>query len=262
MVNGAIETSYSRKITADFSISIDGIPVTETTESSEIENPTVAPPYILAYNKPCGTVCSLSDEFGRTDLHDVIPPTFHRAGLHPIGRLDQHSCGLLLFTTDGRLTRLLLDPLSTLSRSYECVVTGTVDEESLSQRLQSGVENRFGEPYVAKLLHSRPVVSCEEFYEHKSCADGNRRFDGPMEEATADWTDRVSSAELSVVIVEVCEGKQRMVRRMLAHCGHHVLNLRRLAYGNITLGEMVAGQFRECTDEERCWGLQLLQSRP
>lgn len=261
MVNGAIETSYSRKVTADFLISIDGIAVTETAEPPEREGSPRTPPYLLAFNKPCGMVCSLSDEFGRSDLSDTIPLALHRAGLHPIGRLDQHSCGLLLFTTDGRLTRLLLDPLSALPRSYECVVTGAVDEESLSRRLQSGVENRFGEPYYAKLLYSRSV-SDEECFEHKLCPDGNRRYDGPAEEATADWIDRITATKLlSVVIVEVCEGKQRMVRRMLAHCGHHVLNLRRLAYGKITLGAMQSGEFRVCTEEESCWGLQLLQSR-
>jgi pseudouridine synthase len=217
-------------------------------------------PYLLAYNKPCGTVCSLSDECGRSDLHDVIPIHFYRAGLHPIGRLDQHSCGLLLFTTDGRLTKLLLDPSSALPRRYECVVSGAVDGESLSWRLQSGVENRFGESYFAKLLYCRPATS-EEPYEHKSCADGNRRYDGPVDEATADWADRVSASEFSVVTVEVWEGKQRMVRRMLAHCGHHVLNLRRLAYGNISLGSIVSGQFRECTDEEISGVLRLLRIR-
>jgi pseudouridine synthase len=255
-VNGIIETSYSRKVTADFHICIDDILISSSAVlQSQSPQDT---PYVIAYYKPCGIVCSLSDEAGRSDLNDVIPPIHHRAGLHPVGRLDHHSCGLLIFTTDGRLTRFLLDPLSAIPRQYECVVTGVVDFDQLSLTLQTGVSNRFGEPYFAHLLSSRRFYDKEHF-EHQTCSDGNRRYDGPIEEATVDWNDRSNPTDSSVVVVEVCEGKQRMVRRMLAHCGHHVINLRRIAYGDITLGEMVPGQTRVCTETESRWAMELLR---
>jgi 16S rRNA U516 pseudouridylate synthase RsuA-like enzyme len=56
-----------------------------------------------------------------------------------VGRLDQHSCGLLLFTTDGRLTRHLIDPLKAISRQYECVVRGAVRFDWLDARMRAGV---------------------------------------------------------------------------------------------------------------------------
>jgi 23S rRNA pseudouridine2605 synthase len=263
-VNGVIETSYSRKVTRDYHICIDGVTVRDSSVSIpqkiQIQETN---PYVLVFCKPCGVISSLSDEAGRSDLSAVIPQGLWRAGLHPVGRLDHHSCGLLLFTTDGRLTRLLLDPLSLIPRQYECVVTGAVDFDNLCLTLQTGVQNRFGEPYFARLVSSR-VLGEEEQFEHQTCSDGNRRYDGPIEDASIEWIDRSNrdGGVYSVVVVEVCEGKQRMVRRMLAHCGHHVVNLRRIRYGNITLGELTAGQTRECTETELRWAIELLRPPP
>lgn len=134
-VNGIKEYSFSRQITSDFNISVDGIDVLDSSDfkshshfnnnnnnSNDNENNNNNNshnesnlPYILVYYKPCGVISSLCDESNRRDLSSEIPSHFQRDGLHPVGRLDYHSCGLLLFTNDGRLTRRLLDPTMLIS---------------------------------------------------------------------------------------------------------------------------------------------------
>ena len=65
---------------------------------------------------------------------------------------------------------------------------------------------------------------------------------------------------LSLVRVAVGEGKHRMVRRMLAHCGLPVLNLKRQAYGACTLGGLQPGEARRATPAERRWARELLEA--
>lgn len=259
-VDGCVETSVARRVTADFDIRLDGLPLLKP-------DGRLGMPYVLAYCKPCGVLCTLNDEHGRSDLSNVIPDEVRRRGLHPVGRLDQHSCGLLLFTTDGRLTRTLLEPDNAVPREYECVVSGRVSAHSLSRRLVDGVANRHGAPYVGRLLLARPLRDGER-YEHASCQCSRGRDDGPLGRADAgreasDDGDGAAAGraagQLSVVRVQVREGKHRMVRRMLAHCGHPVLNLRRLAYGAVQLGGLLPGEVRVATEGEARWATSLLQ---
>ena len=77
----------------------------------------------------------------------------------------------------------------------------------------------------------------------------------------AEAAEAAEEAEaLSLVRVAVGEGKHRMVRRMLAHCGLPVLNLKRLAYGACTLGGLQPGEARRATPAERRWARELLEA--
>ena len=66
-------------------------------------------------------------------------------------------------------------------------------------------------------------------------------------------TKNMDSIVLSRVQVVVQEGKYRMVRRMLANCGHAVVELKRIRHGIIDLGDLKEGEFRDCTSEELTW---------
>ena len=80
-------------------------------------------------------------------------------------------------------------------------------------------------------------------------------------EAAETAVEEAEEAEvLSLVRVAVGEGKHRMVRRMLAHCGLPVLNLKRLAYGACTLGGLQPGEARRATPAERRWARELLEA--
>ncbi len=90
----------------------------------------------LALYKPRGVVTSASDELGRAGVLDKLPP---RAGLHPIGRLDRDSEGLLLLTTDGELTLRLTHPRYGHEKEYRAWTGEQVTEDQL-RRLENGVE--------------------------------------------------------------------------------------------------------------------------
>ena len=262
LVNGAVEASLSRRIAADFEVRL--LPAGTGGASGVIEASDDASPHLVVWCKPCGVLCTARDELGRDDYRSASAPELSRSGIHPVGRLDCHSCGLLLFTTDGRLTRALLDPATAVPREYECVVRGRVCEEALRERLRVGVDAvRFGPGvrYEADLLEA-DLLAPGKSYEHASCDGDDRRDDGEgpflPTAAAAMMDDGGGSAQpLTRVRVVVREGRHRMVRRMLAHCGHPVLNLRRLAYGATTLGGLRAGEARLATADERRWARSL-----
>lgn len=256
-VNGAIEVSISRRIAADFDVRVLTGVAGATGVGEAFDD---ASPHLVVWCKPCGVLCTMRDELGRDDYRSASAPELSRPGIHPVGRLDCHSCGLLLFTTDGRLTRALIDPATAVPREYECVVRGHVCEEALRERLRAGVEAvRFGPGvrYEAELLEACALAPGES-YEHASCAGDDRRDDGegPFLSTAAAAIDG-GGEPLTRVRVVVREGRHRMVRRMLAHSGHPVLSLRRLAYGAVRLGGLRAGDARLATAAERRWARSL-----
>ncbi len=91
--------------------------------------------YLL--NKPAGVVSTARDDRGRRTVLDLLPKV---AGLHPVGRLDMDSEGLLLVTTDGDLTLRLTHPRYGHEKEYRLWCReGTVDPSALA-RLASGVD--------------------------------------------------------------------------------------------------------------------------
>ena len=78
--------------------------------------------------------------------------------MHPVGRLDYDTSGLLLFSSDGKLTQHLLHPNHEIEKEYVALVVGKVDEESLRETLAKGVSTSLG-VFPAKLVnvHSIPL---------------------------------------------------------------------------------------------------------
>ncbi len=104
-----------------------------------------------ALYKPLGVVCTASDERGRTTVLDLVPKT---AGLHPVGRLDRDSEGLILLTTDGDLTLRLTHPRYQHEKEYRIWSSqGTLPPAALA-RLMKGVELEDG---PAKAIAARPA---------------------------------------------------------------------------------------------------------
>ncbi len=64
--------------------------------------------------------------------------------MHPVGRLDADTTGLLLFSSDGHLTQTLLNPNSDIEREYEALVVGHVNASALSEQLSNGVKTTEG----------------------------------------------------------------------------------------------------------------------
>lgn len=215
----------SEKINPEATLYLDG---------NELPGP---PPPILVYHKP-KYVLSAMDDKERSHLGEKLEecefPTSNT--LHPVGRLDYETTGLILFSSSGELTQRLLHPRRGVEKEYVARVEGVVDEEELRNKLSSGVETAEG-VHQADLLGVIPVPASER----TTSEDGDE------------------SMEQTDVRVVVTEGKHRMVRRMLANCGHPVVELKRERHGEVVLGDLPVGKFREPTEEEISWTESLLQ---
>lgn len=88
-------------------------------------------------NKPVGYITSLSDDLDRQTVMDLVPKV---DGLHPVGRLDKNSQGLLLLTNDGNLTLEMTHPRYEHEKEYRIwTKQGTVEARALAS-LEEGVE--------------------------------------------------------------------------------------------------------------------------
>ena len=165
---------------------------------------------ILLY-KPRSVVTTRSDEHGRRTVFDLLPGELR--SLHPVGRLDMASTGLLLLTNDTRLSAYLTDPANAVRRTYSVSVQGRMTEEEVG-RLNRGIWHQ------------------EEFLK-------------PLK-----ITLRKASNKESHLIVELTEGKNREIRRIFESIGHEVISLKRITFGSLKLGDMQPGEFRHLTPGE------------
>ena len=111
-----------------------------------------APAVTYMLNKPAGVLTTARDERGRKTVMDLLPEV---PGLHPVGRLDRDSEGLLLLTTDGELTLRLTHPRYRHRKTYRVwCEPGTVNLKAL-RRFEQGVELEDG---IARALEARPEL--------------------------------------------------------------------------------------------------------
>jgi 23S rRNA pseudouridine2605 synthase len=158
------------------------------------------------YHKPPGLVTTHADPQGRPTVFASLPAGLGR--VISVGRLDLASEGLLLLTNDGALARKLELPATGWKRRYRARVHGVVEEGTLAA-LKKGI------------------------------TVGGVRY-GPIE-AGLD-VRKGSNAWLSI---SLSEGKNREVRRVLAHLGLTVTRLIRVAYGPFQLGLLARGAVEE-----------------
>ena len=162
-------------------------------------------------NKPKGVLCTNRDPSGRPRAIDLIPGDSER--LFTVGRLDENTQGLLLLTNDGDLAEHMAHPRYEVVRRYRAQVAGVPTAETLAQ-LRRGMH--FTEGY----FRFRSV----RFLKRK----GRSAF----------------------LEIELREGKNREVRRLLARCGHKVIQLERVAFGPLRVGHLNVGQCRELRASE------------
>ncbi|MBX7198643.1 MAG: rRNA pseudouridine synthase [Rhodospirillaceae bacterium] len=164
---------------------------------------------VWRFHKPKGLVTTHKDEKGRTTVFEVLPPELPR--VVSVGRLDITSEGLLLLTNDGEIARTLEHPSRGWVRRYRARVYGRPDPKLLA-KLQDGV-----------------TVEGERY--------------GPIT-ATVDTTEGPSKSN-TWITVSLSEGKNREVRKVLAHIGLTVTRLIRVAYGPFQLGKLEPGALEE-----------------
>lgn len=180
--------------------------------------------YILFY-KPYGVLCQFRTAGQKQTLSDFKPfPPF----VHPAGRLDEDSEGLVLLTDDGRLAHFLLDPRYEHPRTYLVQVERVPDEADF-RKLREGVviEGRATLPAGVRLLSGEPSL--------------------PPRSTPIRFRKNVPTAWLEITLRE---GRNRQVRKMTAAVGHPTLRLVRIRIGNFTLRGLQPGEKRELTRGE------------
>ncbi|MEO6435380.1 MAG: pseudouridine synthase [Tepidisphaeraceae bacterium] len=172
----------------------------------------------LLMNKPKGVYSTNVAQGEQTRAIDLLPPDFqHR--VYPVGRLDAESRGLLLLTNDGELTNQLTHPRYGVVKTYKAVVDGFVTPKVV-QDLAQGVwlaDPKSGKGY--KTGKSRVTVVRK-------------------------------GRDKSVLEITIKEGRNRMLRRMLAKAGHKVRDLTRVRMGPLTLHGLEPGDVRSLTSRE------------
>jgi 23S rRNA pseudouridine2605 synthase len=151
---------------------------------------------LFRFYKPQGTITAERDPKGRSTIYDRLPKGLPR--LMPVGRLDFMTEGLLLLTNDGELKRQLELPRTGIVRTYRARAFGNVSQAQL-EKLAEGIT-----------------------------VEGVRY--GPINANLERRTGRNCWIEMSLT-----EGKNREVRRVLAHLGLQVSRLIRTAYGPFSL---------------------------
>ena len=104
--------------------------------------PLVEAPLLAVLHKPVGVQCVVGDPHGRPDLRSVGAALLER-GLHPVGRLDADTSGLLPWSREGGLTQRLLHPRHAVEKTYLATVAGDPPSD-LARRLGQGVEMALG----------------------------------------------------------------------------------------------------------------------
>ena len=163
-------------------------------------------------NKPKGYVTTVHDQFNRPCVLDLIKEETDKRVV-PAGRLDYNTEGLLILTNDGELINKITHPSNKIEKKYIAVINGKLTE-SKAERLRSGVIIDKKKTYPAK-------VFVDEIFKDKC-----------------------------VVEITICEGRNRQVRKMFEAVGHHVIDLKRVSLGTLTLGNLKTGRIRKLNPNE------------
>ena len=160
-------------------------------------------------------------------------------GTHAIGRLDKPSEGLLLLTTNKKITKLLFQSKEPHKRTYLVQVLRMVSQESLD-RLRNGVSIR---------------ISGDDWYTTPPCeVEIAPPFEGPKPKTLSSY---VASTWL---LITITEGKFRQIRKMVAAIHHRCFRLIRISIEDMQLGNLQPGEVKE-VDEESFFGLLKLNNK-
>ena len=218
---GVASRRNGEKLIIDGHVTVNGILVTtmgvQVDESADVvcvDGQQVIPEcekHYIVYNKPVGEVTTVSEPEGRATVMDKFRD--YPVRLFPVGRLDYDSEGILLLSNDGDMMNRVLHPSFEIKKAYLVRVSNQVSDDEIV-RLRKGVmiDGRMTSPAEVRLIR-RETFSTD-------------------------------------LLITIHEGRNRQVRKMIDAIGHQVVQLKRVQFGPILLGDLPAGMWRKLTDEE------------
>jgi len=152
-------------------------------------------------------------------------------GTHAIGRLDKESEGLLLLTTNKKITRLLFQGKQPHKRKYLIQVGGIIEDSTIN-KLREGVsiEVRGGQDYITKPTEIIQVSEPQNLFSSGFVLH-----------------ERVPNSWLEIILTE---GKFHQVRKMLKAVRHPCKRLIRISIEDLTLEDIMPGEVKEVTEED------------
>lgn len=191
-----------------------GFVIDEENDEVVFEGKKVAPEKkrYIALNKPKLCITSLAEtEQGKPTIKKLLKEIEEK--VYPTGRLDYDAEGLLLLTNDGEMANRIHHPSYNVKKLYFVVLSGRTPK-SFEEKLMEGkkLEDGFVKPDSVKILE-------------------RSKFN-------------------STINISFHEGKTHLVKRYLQAFDLKVLKLKRLAVGNVLLGKLEKGKWRDLTDME------------
>lgn len=159
--------------------------------------------YVLL-NKPIGYICSRRKQGNAPTIFSLLPQKFHN--LHPVGRLDKDSSGVLLLTNDGDFTLKMTHPSYKKLKQYQITLDKPLELSHQQMINDSGV----------------------------TLTDGKSKF----------LLDKLNENRLEWRIT-MHEGRNRQIRRTFAALGYEVKKLNRTKFGDFTIKNLEPGEFKE-----------------
>lgn len=168
--------------------------------------------YYVMLNKPAGFVTTVSDQFDRPTVTDLVSEDIS-ARIYPVGRLDYETEGLLLMTNDGDFAYHVTHPKFNTEKTYIAVLKGGITVKGLAS-LRKGVDigGYVTAPAGVEILDSE---------------NGK-----------------------TIVKIMIHEGKNRQVRKMFEAVGSRVEHLKRVKVGIAEIGNLPLGRWRYLTSHE------------
>jgi pseudouridine synthase len=158
----------------------------------------------IVLNKPKGYVTTVDDEFKRKTVLDLL---YIKERIWPVGRLDYDTTGILLLTNDGKLSNFLIHPRYKVKKVYHALL-------------------------------NKPIKPVDLYhFEHGIIIDGKKTL--PCKASEIRIVDNRSLIEITIT-----EGRNRQIRSMFESLDYHVEELKRIAFGPITLTDLPCGKWR------------------
>ena len=174
-------------------------------DGKELNNIKITPE-VLLLNKPKNVITACSDSHNRKTILELLPEKYKK-GFFPVGRLDFLSRGALLITNNGEICYKLSHPKFEHKKIYNVLINGNIKKNELNF-WRSGIE-----------LDDKKTRPCE-----------------------IDLVKQVSNTSLLKVTLK--EGRNRQIRRIVSLLGYKVIDLQRVNFANVALGNLKEGDWK------------------